>query len=212
VETYLASLPARGRREKEKDVGIRKVAGVVKQTWNIGQEPKAKLQLLFRGDEKWTRDKDRDAFLLGQVLTIRLREVLREDKGGVYGVGVGGSLSRAAHQERSFSISFGCDPARTDELVKATFDEIAQIQKDGIGAEYLEKVKQTFLREREVRLRNNGFWLGWLSSAYTYGDDPTLVLDPSKMLARITSDNMKAAAKRYLDPRQYYEPVLLPAK
>jgi zinc protease len=167
---------------------------------------------MFHGDEAWSRDKDRDAFILGQVLSIRLREVLREDKGGVYGVGVGGAIARAGHQERSFSISFGCDPARVDELVKATFDEVAQIQRNGIGADYLEKVKQAFTRERETRLRNNDFWLGWLSSAYTYGDDPTLVLDPGPMIARMTPANVKAAAKRYLDARQYYEPVLLPAK
>jgi len=212
VETYLASLPARGRKEKEKDVGIRKVAGVVKQAWNLGQEPKASVQLVFHGDEPWSRDKDRDNFLLGQVLQIRLREVLREDMGGVYGVRVAGSLSRAPHPERGFSISFGCDPARVDELVKATFDEIARIQQAGIGDEYLEKVRQTFTREREVQLRSNEFWLGWLSVAYRFGDDPTLVLDPSKMLARATSDHMKAAARRYLDAKQYFEPILLPAK
>jgi len=212
VETYLASLPAKGRKEKEKDVGIRKVAGVVKQVWNLGQEPKASVQLMFHGDETWSRDKDRDNFLLAQVLQIRLREVLREDKGGVYGVRVGGSITRAPHPERSFAISFGCDPARVDELVKATFGEIAQIQQHGIGDEYLEKVRQTFSREREVQLRNNAFWLGWLSVAYKFGDDPTLVLDPSKMIARATSDNMKAAARRYLDAKQYFEPILLPAK
>ncbi|HEU4732377.1 MAG TPA: insulinase family protein [Kofleriaceae bacterium] len=212
VETYLASLPGKGRKEKEKDLGIRKIGGVVKHTWNLGQEPKAHVQIMFHGDETWTRDKDRDSFILGEVLEIRLREVLREDKGGVYGVGVGGVIARAPHQERTFSISFGCDPARVDELVKSTFDEIAAVQKAGIGADYLEKVKQTFTREREVQLRNNGFWIGWLTSAYTFGDDPTLVLDPSKMIARMTSDNVKAAARRYLDSRQYYEPVLLPAK
>jgi zinc protease len=212
VETYLASLPAKGRKEKQKDLGIRRARGVLKQSWNLGQEPKARVQLMFHGDETWTRDKDRDMFILGQVLSIRLREVLREDKGGVYGVGVGGAIARAPHQERTFTISFGCDPARVDELVKATFDEIAQVQKDGIGAEYLEKVKQTFTRERETQLRNNGFWIGWLTSAYTFGDDPTLVLDPSKMIARMTSENVKAAAKRYLDAKQYYEPILLPAK
>jgi zinc protease len=211
VETYLASLPGKGRKEKEKDLGIRKVGGVVKQAFHLGQEPKARVQLLFHADDSWTRDKDRDAFILGQVLSIRLREVLREDKGGVYGVSVGGGLTRSPHMERNFSISFGCDPARVDELVKATFDELAAVQANGIGDDYLEKVKQTFTREREVQLRNNEFWLGWLSKAYAYGDDPTLVLDPSKMLARMTSANVKAAARRYLDPKQYFEPILLPA-
>jgi zinc protease len=212
VETYLASLPAKGRKEKEKDLGVRKIGGVVKQAFQLGQEPKARVQLMFHGDEAWTRDKDRDMFILGEVLSIRLREVLREDKGGVYGVGAGGFIARAPHQERSFSIAFGCDPARADELVKATFDEIAQLQRDGIAADYLEKVKQTFAREREVQLRSNEFWIGWLTSAYTFGDDPAIVLDPSKMIARMTSANVKAAAKRYLDAKQYFAPTLLPAK
>lgn len=212
VETYLASLPSKGRKEKEKDLGIRKIGGVVKQAWNLGQEPKARVQLMFHGDDAWTRDKDRDAFILGQVLAIRLREVLREDKGGVYGVSVGGNMIRAPHAERSFSISFGCDPARVDELVTATFAELAAIREHGIGDDYLEKVRQTFSREREVQLRSNGFWLGWLASAYSFGDDPTLVLDPSKMTARMTSANVQAAAKRLLDPKQYFEPILLPAK
>ena len=212
VETYLATLPAKGRKEKQKDVGIRKVPGVVKQAWMLGQEPKARVQVLFHGDEGWSRDKDRDMFILSQVLEIRLREVLREDKGGVYGVGVSGRIVRAPHPERDFSIAFGCDPLRVTELINAMFDEVAQVQKAGIGADYLEKVKQTFSREREVQLRNNRFWLEWLTSAYTYGDDPALVLDPSKMIARMTSDNVKAAARRYLDPKQYFEPLLLPAK
>jgi len=212
VETYLATLPSKGRKEKEKDVGVRKVGGVVKRAWNLGQEPKARVQLLFHADEAWSRDKDRDAFILSQVLSIRLREVLREDKGGVYGVSVGGQMIRAPHPERSFSISFGCDPARVDELTKATFDELAAIQANGIGEDYLEKVKQTFAREREVQLRNNEFWVGWLTTAYAFGDDPTLVLDPSKMIARMTPANVKAAAKRLLDAKQYYEPILLPAK
>jgi zinc protease len=212
VETYLASLPAHGRKEKQKDLGIRKAAGVVKHAWMLGQEPKAHVEILFHGDEPWSRDKDRDLYILGQVLEIKLREVLREDKGGVYGVGVGGRLSRAPHPERDFSISFGCDPLRITELINATFDEITALQSTGIGDDYLEKVKQTFTREREVQLRNNQFWLQWLDSAYTYGDDPTLILDPSKMIARMTPANVQAAAKHYLDAKQYFEPVLLPAK
>jgi zinc protease len=211
VETYLASLPAKGRKDKETDLGIREVGGVVQREWNFGKEPKAQVQLQFHGDETWSRDKEHDLVLLGQVLQIRLREVLREDKGGVYGVGVSGQILRSPHQERTFRISFGCDPARVDELVKATFDEIAQIQRAGVGDEYLDKVRETYLRERETHLRTNQFWIGWLSSAYRFGDDPRLALDPSRTLSRITSAHMKDAAKRYLDAKQYFEAVLLPA-
>ncbi len=210
VETYLASLPAKGRVEKEKDLGVRPVGGVVKKSWALGQEPKARVSMLFHGDEPWTRDKERDAYVLGRVLSIRLRESLREDLGGVYGVGVGGSLARGPHQARSFTVSYGCDPGRVDELVKATQAELAAVAKNGVGQDYLDKVKQAFLREREVQLRSNRVWSNWLLNARRYNDDPTIILDPSGMLARINVEHLKAAAKRYLDGKQYYEARMMP--
>ena len=211
VETYLASLPAKGRKEKEKDLGIKRVTGVVKKQWTLGSEDKATVSIQFHGAQPWTRDNDRDMFIVSQVVSMRLREILREDMGGVYGVGAGGYISRRPKQERTFMIQFGAAPAAVPSLIKAAFDEIAVISKQGIGADYLDKVKQAFLRDREVQLKTNGFWLGWLSSSARFGDDPTIVLDPSKMVARMTSDNVKAAAKRYIDPKQYYQAVLMPA-
>lgn len=210
VETYLASLPAKGRREKENDLGIRRVGGVVKKTWNIGAEPKANVSVAFMGDETWNRDKERDMFILSSVSSIRLREILREDMGGVYGVGAGGYLSRSPHQERTFSLQFGCAPDAVDKLIKAAFDELAAISTKGIGADYLDKVKQTYLRERETSMKTNGFWIDWLSASYRFKEDPTIVMDPSKVLARMTSANVQAAAKRYVDAKAYYQAVLLP--
>ena len=212
VETYLASLPAKGRREKEKDLGERRVGGVVKKSWKLGQEPKARVSIQFLGDEAWTRDKDRDMYVLNRVLSIRLREVMREDLGGVYGVGAGGSLARSPHQERVFSVSFGADPTRVDELIAAARKEIAAIQKDGIKDDYLDRARKGFERERELQLKNNSFWASWLESSARHGDDPAIVLDPAPMLARMTPANVKAAAKRFLDDRRYYQAIMLPAK
>jgi len=211
VETYLASLPAKGRKEKEQDPGVRRAGGVIKKSWSLGSEPKARVSVSFHGDEKWSRDKDRDMFILSQVLSMRLREILREDMGGVYGVGAGGFLTRRPREERTFGIQFGCAPDAVDKLLQASFDEIKVFAKEGVGADYLEKTKAAFLRERETQLKTNGFWVGWLASSYRFGDDPTLVLDPSKMIGRMTVDNVKASAKKYLDAKQYYQAVLMPA-
>ena len=194
VETYLASLPAKGRVEKEKDPGVRRAKGVVKKTWNLGSEPKARVQLSFHGDEPWSRDKDRDMFILGQVLGMRLRETLREDMSGVYGVGAFGSISRRPRGERTFGIQFGCAPEAVEPLVKASFAEAAALAKAGISGDYLDKVKAQYLRERETQLKDNDFWLNWLAASYRYGDDPKIILDPSGMIGRMTSANVKAAA------------------
>ena len=210
VETYLASLPAKGRKEKEKDLKIRKAAGVVKKTYQVGSEPKARVSIQMHGPYKWTRDHDRDMYILGQAMMQRLREVMREDKGGVYGVGAFGSLSRVPDQERSFSVSFGCDPARVNELVTTVFAEAERMTKDDFPVADLDRIKQTFLRAREVELRQNRFWVSWLSSAYRHGDDPTIVLDTEAVTKRMTPAMVKASAKRYLATKQYYQAVMLP--
>ncbi len=212
VETYLGGLPGKGRKEKEKDLKIRKIAGIVKKTFKLGTEPKASVQIDFHGSEKWSREKDRDMFILGQVLAIKLREDMREEKGGVYGVGAGGRLTRSPSQERSFTVRFGCDPQRVDELVKAVLDNAEKLKKEEVDASVLDRVKQTFLRGRETELRQNRFWLGWLASSYRFGDDPTIVLDTAQITERMTPANVKAAAKAYLDTKQYFQSVMLPEK
>jgi zinc protease len=211
VETYLASLPAKGRREKEKDPGVRRATGTVKKSWKLGSEPKARVVMTFHGPETWTRDKERDMFVLRDVLRARLRETLREDLGGVYGVSAGGGLSRSPRQERSFTISFGCDPQRTDELIAATLKEIEAVKQEGSDLDALEKIKQQFLRGRETQLRQNGFWAAWLEGAYRYGDDPALILDTAPVVARMTPENVKAAARRFLSGPNLFQAVMLPA-
>jgi zinc protease len=212
VETYIASLPGKGRKEKEKDLKIRKVKGVVKKEFKLGTEPKASVSIEMHGPQKWTRNDDRDMSILSNVLSIKLRETLREDMGGVYGVRARGHISRSPWQERDFAVSFGCDPARVDELVKAVFAAVDKLKKEDVDAGTLDRVKQTFIRGRETELRENDFWLGWLSSAYKYGDDPALVLDTTPVVERMTAKNVKAAAKKFLDTKQYFEAVMLPEK
>ncbi|MBA2544433.1 MAG: insulinase family protein, partial [Deltaproteobacteria bacterium] len=213
VEAYLGSLPKAGKKEKEIDNGAKRVAGVSKQSWNLGQDQdKARVSILIHGDEAWSRDKERDMFILSTVASIRLREVLREDLGGVYGVGASGQLARSPKQERTFGIGFGCAPGAVDKLVNAAFAELDAIAKNGIGADYLEKVKQGFIRDRETSMRTNNYWVDWLARSARYGDDPALVLDPKPVLDRMTYDNVKAAAKRYLDRKKMFQAVMLPGK
>ncbi|MEO8550945.1 MAG: insulinase family protein, partial [Kofleriaceae bacterium] len=210
VETYLASLPAKGRHEKEKDLGIRKVPGVVKKEFALGIEPKATVQFDFHADDKWSMDAERDLYVLGQAVSNLLRENLREDKGGTYGVGAFGSLARTPHQERGFIIQFGCAPERVDELVTAMNEELAKLQKDGPSDELLDKIRQIYTRTRETELRTNRFWAQRLVNSFHFGDDPNDIADMSKTLGRIKKENVVAAAKHYLDPKTMYVAVRKP--
>jgi zinc protease len=74
-----------------------------------------------------------------------LREVLREDMGGVYGVGVFGGISRRPVEQYSFTITFGCAPDRVEELRKAALDLIESVKKDGISTDIAAKVRESRL-------------------------------------------------------------------
>jgi zinc protease len=141
--------------------------------------------------------------MLGEVLRIRLREILREDMGGVYGVSAGGGISRRPRQEYTFGVSFGCAPENIDKLEKAVFDEVATVQQKGIGQDYIDKVKELRRRAHETNLKENGWWLRELERSYTFGDDPKQVTDVDPFNAKVTSDRVKAAANKYLKKTQY---------
>jgi zinc protease len=212
VETYVASLPGKGRKDPWKDLGVRHPKGVVEKVVKRGSEPKAAVTLTFHGDEKkWTQELERDAGILASVLRIRLREILREDMGGVYGVSVYGDVSRKPRATRSFGIRFGCAPENVAALKKAVFDEIARIQKEGVTQDYLDKVKEARRRSFETSLRDNGWWEDELADAFLYGDDPEQIIDLDARLARVTVQNVQAAARHFLDQKRYVWGVLEPA-
>jgi zinc protease len=210
VETYLGSLPSAGRKENWKDPKVVLPAGVQTKTVTKGTEPKSSVVLTFHGTEKWSRDTDNDIRMLGEVLNIRLREILREDMGGVYGASSGGGISRRPRQEYTFSVRFGCSPDNVDKLQKAVFDEVKAIQEKGIGDDYIAKIKELRRRTHETNLKENTLWLRELERSYTYGDDPKLIPDAAPMIDKVSSDRVRAAAKKYISNKQYVLGVLKP--
>jgi zinc protease len=210
VETYLASLPTVGRKEKWRDIGVQWPRGGQTKTVLKGTEPKGRVVMAFHGPERWSQESQHDLDILGEVLSIRLREQLREELGGVYGVGAGGFIARRPRQEYTFSVGFGCAPDNIDTLKKKVLDEVAALQKDGIGADYLDKVKQGARRSHEINLKENGYWERELEDAYRYGEDPKRILDIEAYLARITSERVQASARRYLKTSAVVQGILKP--
>ena len=82
-----------------------------------------------------------------------------------------------------------------DKLKKAVFDIIAAVKKEGIGEDYLEKVRQQRKRSLETDLKENRFWARQLAKHYRYGTDPSkIVEDENKKLERVSSKAVQSAA------------------
>ena len=105
---------------------------------------------------------------MAQVLEIRLRESLREDLGGTYSVSASANYSKIPREEYTITIGFGCSPDRTDELIKGVFKEIEQLKTNGPTDKQVADVKETFLRDQETNMKQNGYLLTQIAVRYQY--------------------------------------------
>src|SRR5690606_22573415 len=124
------------------DLGIRPPSGVVRKVVRRGVEPRSLTQIVFTGPFDFSRPNVLAVQSLADVLRIRLREALREDLGGTYGVSVIGTGTQLPVPLYQVALSFGTDPERLDEMTTALFAEIQRLREDGPLESDLQKVRE----------------------------------------------------------------------
>lgn len=209
AKAYIASLPGLNSNEKYIPTKFREKDAYQKFVVNRGADPKSSVSILWREETTFDRKKALAANALGEVLTIKLVEKLREEEGGVYGVGARGSLSKITFTDFDFSISFPCGPENVDKLVAASLAEVEKIKKEGVTPEDLAKVKETYLVARKEQLKTNRFWISNLVSLDQEDRDPSHILGYEKAVNDLTAKDIQEIAQKYLD-ENYFLAILMP--
>lgn len=210
VQRYLGGLPALERQETWQDPGIEPPAGVIAKVVKKGVEPKSQMRLIFTGPFEWSRENRHHLYSMASVMQIKLREVLREDRSGTYGVGVWLTVSHYPDPEYTLNISFGAAPDRVDELTEIVFEQIDSLKTVGTTEKYLTKVKERQLRKHETDLERNGFWLRSLRSAYYHNSDPKQIVEFEDMVEKLSLENIRRAAQKYFNMTNYVQVILKP--
>ncbi len=210
IVKYLGNLPSKKRTEAWKDLGIRPPDGKIEKVIRKGVDQKSLVQLTFTGPAKFDRDEARSISALGELLTIKLNEILREEKSGVYGVGAFGSLSKLPYERYSFSVNFPCGPENVESLTSAAIAEIVKIQNGQIDDKDLEKVKEARRVKAKEDVRRNDYWALEISRSLLQGIDLFTLEELEKRTNEITKEDLQSVAKKYvkLDERKQF--VLLP--
>jgi zinc protease len=212
VTTWIATLPGGDRVEEPRDRGHRMATGPVSVTKHVGQDPKANVTLVWHGPFEAPSYLTRNRYnALDSVLSERLREELREEKSGVYGVSVGSRVERFPEDHYVFSISFTCDPERADELATEALRVVEELKAAPPAARYVEQVTAQRKRGYEEDLRQNSYWRGQLSGALDREEDP--VDGVHGYLGRVeslTPADIQAAAKKYLSTKNFAKGLHLP--
>ncbi len=211
VEKYLASLPTLNRKESFRDNGVRPPTGVVERVVRKGVEPKANTLIEFTGDCQYTPETRFAIRAMMEVVQIRLDETLREQLGGAYSPSSGGSCGRTPRQEYSINIQFNSAPDNVEKLTKSVFAIIDSLKTTGPKASDVAKVKEQLIRQREVEVKQNGYWAANLVGRDQAGEDVSgLLAAYDKMVSGLTAAQIQEAVKKYFNTANYARFVLLP--
>lgn len=212
VETYIGGLPSKNANETFKDLGIVPAGGQISKSVKKGTEPKSYVNLIYHGTFDYNRRNRNEVNALIRLVNIKLRETMREDMSGVYGVGVRPLLAKYPRQSYQMSINFGCSPDNVDKLVAAARNVIDSVKKNGCNVQDLIKVKELTLKEREVQLKQNNFWLQAILQSDVNQEDIRELNDFNSQVQSLTSNDFKRLANKYFSGPNYAQFVLYPVK
>ena len=207
---YLGNLPADAEHLSFKDDGVDPPEGVIKKKVFKGQEPKSNTQIIFTGDFEWNRQNRYNINSMVHSLRIKLREVLREELGGTYGVRVSAILQEFPDEEYQIRISFGSDPDRVAELTETVFTQIDSLRNFGTTDKNLVKIKEIQRRTLETSLKENSFWLNTIESYVWHKQDFADVMKFDELVEALSLETIRKTAHMYFDMNNYVQVSLYP--
>ncbi|NNK10908.1 MAG: insulinase family protein [Flavobacteriaceae bacterium] len=207
--TYIAALPGKNSNENYIPTEFRRKDTFQKEVINRGSDPKSNVQIIWEEVIPYDKDTETAIMALGEVLTIKLIEKLREEEGGVYGVGARGSLSKISYSNLTFSISFPCGPENVDKLIAAALAEVEKIKKEGVTPEDMAKIKETYLVKQKEDLKKNDFWIRSMVRADREDRNLENMMELNSRLDKLTSKKIQQVAQKYLD-ENYFLGILMP--
>ena len=195
---YIASLPSNNVKESAKDLGYRLLKGDIKKVVKKGKDPKSNVTIMYYGDATYSPKEAIAMTALGEVLTIKLIEELRENESGVYGVSARGSMNKVPYGSYNFNIGFPCGPENAEKLIASALAELDKIIKNGPEEKDVNKYKEAEAMEYKKKMKENRYWMTNFTKSFTNGSSPEDILVASENVKAVTAKEIQDVAVKYL--------------
>jgi len=213
LQSYLGGLPAKESEETWNNVDIPFPDGITELTLKKGLEDKSMVAIVMSNSYDYSKEYNLTIKMMMKILSNKLRESMREDQSGVYGVRAAAQTSQYPETECKVFVNWGCNPDNVDKLSATVFDEMNKIKEGDIEKEDLIKAVEIFIRERETNLEKNKFWIKEMESSYYDNLAPGFDLEAYKrMVQSVTLEEIQAAANMFFTTDNYVKAVLMPEK
>lgn len=217
IANYLNILPTNGKQKNEQPVDhhITIVPGISHSLTHAGTDKQGAVIIASETEgfsSSNTTLKDRLTIsLLGSALQITTTEVIREKMGETYSPYATIDYDLEFDGSVSYMFFLQCAPENCATVEKAAIDLIKQYNKKGVNKETLNKAKLELIKSHETAIQENGPWMNTIRASYYYNEDrDAWSTDYEKIINSITVKDVKAMAKKYLDPNHYAVGTLMP--
>ncbi len=211
IERWIGGLPSTGKKSSAfRDMGVRFPSTVVREEVKKGKDPASQTVISFFGDAGKDEFEMHRVRAAANVLSIRLREILREELSGTYGVSVGYDSSLPLPGYGAVIIQFGSAPENVETLTKAVFTEVERLKAQGPTADDVNKVKEMEKRDLETNARQNQYWLGSMQTVHMYGWDPVGIARRPQRTDSLTPEILHGIFKKYFPSDRHTVVTLKP--
>jgi len=185
----------------------------LKQNYTVPTEiQKGIVQLYWPATDNHDVHVTRRLNLLVNVFEDRLRIKIREQMGGSYSPEAGASLSDTFRGYGVLVAEATVAPDQARLIADAIKAIAADLQKNGVTAEELDRAKQPILTSIKQSQRTNPYWLGTvLASAQEFPQKLEWSRTRMADTEGVTAAELTKLARQYLDPAKASEFISIPA-
>ena len=172
MEQYLATLPAAAPRKAKVITEIKTQRGDVINDFKQPMGTPSTWVYDLYGDSNVPYNMENSVLvsMMGDILDNIYTETLRE--GGTYGASVNATIN-PNNGEWNLIYFFQTNKDQQDALIKRAQDEYMKLLKDGADPVQFNKVKEAMIKQVEINMEKNSYWMNGIFSYLRGYDDLT---------------------------------------
>ena len=198
IAIYIANMPYSDRNESFIERDYSYLRGKKEFIRKYNNDNIANITLTYKSGYIYNPKNKATLDAMASILKVRLRELIREKKSGVYGISVSDSVIRELRDKTTVQISFSCDPKRAEELIKSVKSELIKYKLEGPTVDELASFKKKFTVDYKASLVENNFWMYGIMNAYKYNLPSDTLLQIDDIIDGITLADINRTANSTL--------------
>ena len=210
IEQYIASLPAKGKKETFRDVTTMPKGELVNHFTRKMETPKAMAYVLWHTeDAPYSLDNIVKADATGQILDMIFLKKIREEASAAYSAGGYGFVQHVG-STTVITLYGGCPmkPEKSDLALSILRNEIKNLANN-TDPSMLQKVKEFMLKKADEEAKSNSHWIDVMSDYKEYGVN--VQTDYKKSVEALTPESISSFIKNIiLKSGNRTEVVMLP--